>query len=95
VSAHGDVVFPTARHPTPIAPTRSNTAARVRTLGELEAAGVTPEGGRSAYASLSGGGGGRGGLVGEAAWDAATERERRMDDWKDGVPKGAGVTKRI
>lgn len=31
----------------------------------------------------------------EAAYEAAVERERRMDDWKDGVPKGAGNTKRV
>lgn len=35
------------------------------------------------------------GGVSEADFDRATERKRRMDDWKDGVPKGAGNTKRI
>jgi hypothetical protein len=33
--------------------------------------------------------------VGEEEFDEATARKRRMDDWKDGVPKGAGNTKRI
>jgi hypothetical protein len=31
----------------------------------------------------------------EAAYDAATMRKRGFEDWADGVPKGAGVTKRV
>lgn len=31
----------------------------------------------------------------EAAGDAATLKARNFDDWKDGVPKGMGNTKRI
>jgi len=27
--------------------------------------------------------------------DAATARRRAFDDWADGVPRGAGVTKRV
>lgn len=29
------------------------------------------------------------------AFDAATMRQRAFEDWADGVPKGAGVTKRV
>ena len=35
------------------------------------------------------------GGVTEAEYDRATARKRNMDDWKDGVPKGAGNTKRL
>jgi hypothetical protein len=31
----------------------------------------------------------------EVAHDRAQVRERRMDDWRDGVPKGMGNTKRV
>jgi hypothetical protein len=31
----------------------------------------------------------------EAAHDAATVRRRAFDEWADGVPRGAGVTKRV
>ncbi len=32
---------------------------------------------------------------GEKAHDLATMRKRAFEDWADGVPKGAGVTKRV
>jgi hypothetical protein len=31
----------------------------------------------------------------QALMDRAQERQRAFDDWADGVPKGAGVTKRV
>ena len=31
----------------------------------------------------------------EGVNDAATERQRRFEDWKDGVPNGVGSTKLV
>ncbi len=55
-------------------------AARPKTLSELQQRSEEGE---------------AGGEEDEEAFDIATARERRMDDWKDGVPKGMGNTKRV